>query len=254
MTGMYAPARCEDASSAWVEAPTTVSGRRCCPPQLCAARRTCCSAGAQAAAVRRVCHRPCLRGSRAAHAALGPVGHPQPGAGAAVAHSARPQPGWRAALPRASLPSPARGARPGLQVGSPGRPSGPSSTVHEHLALCAQAARPEASDVLTGCLLASGSRRVWLPVLLWRPWTSSTATWRLAPQRACARSCRLCVPCCSPPLRRMLAPVLAVRNSGAVLLRPWRRPSLDSRNVGVDLRGTLLRGREKQFKLGLCAW
>jgi hypothetical protein len=39
MTGMYAPARCEDASSAWVEAPTTVSGRRCCP-----APAVCCSA------------------------------------------------------------------------------------------------------------------------------------------------------------------------------------------------------------------
>jgi len=126
------------------------------PPQLCAARRTCRSAGARAAAARRVCSRHCLRGSRAAHAAVGPVGHPQPGAGAAVAHSARPQPGWRAALPRASLPSPARGACPGLQVGSPGRPSGPSSTVHEHLAPCAQAARPEASGC--ACRLLAGER------------------------------------------------------------------------------------------------
>jgi hypothetical protein len=46
----------------------------------------------------------------------------------------------------------------------------------------------------------------------------------------------------------MLALVVAVRDCGAVLLCPWSLPGLDSRNVGVDLRGTLLRGRDKQFK------
>ena len=75
--------------------------------------------------------------------------------------------------------------------------------------------------MLAGCLPASGSRRVWLPVLLWRRWTSSTATWRLAPQHACARGCRPCAPCCSPPLRLMLARVVSVRKCRLLSLWPW---------------------------------